>query len=510
MRFSAKNRLLLSLRRFSQIAFSILFIVSIFSTRYPLDWFINPLVFFQLDPLLIGSTAIAERIFLGALLISGTVVVFTLFFGRFFCGWFCPLGAVMDFLALFKKKRGSGVSSRLWRKAKYALLFIIIIAALIGLQWAWFFDPLAIYFRAVSLAIHPWAHGAIDRLFQFLMENGSYNEFIGNSYYWITSNIFSPVVSSYTHGVTAFGIFIAVTFLVIIRKRFWCRYLCPLGALLALLARISPYRRRVFSCGTHCTKCQQSCRMGAIAPDNSYTPSECILCMDCVTDCPGSSTFSFRSNPNPLPLTSDKETSLPPMMTRRTTLLAGTALLLQGCAVQQHSTVVPVIPPGALEYDEFIQRCIRCGNCIRICPTDVLQPKGTEGGMAGLWVPEMNFLRGHCEYECNLCGQVCPTGAIRELTLPDKKSFILGVAVIDKEICLPWIDKNNCIVCEEHCPVPGKAIDIELHTGADGTLFQRPVIIKEKCIGCGICVNRCPVEPVRAIRISTEKELVNE
>ena len=137
---------------------------------------------------------------------------------------------------------------------------------------------------------------------------------------------------------------------------------------------------------------------------------------------------------------------------------------------------------------------------MRVCPTNGLQPAIFESGFSGIWAPHLVPEIGYCEYNCNLCGQVCPTGAIPKLSLAQKQEKRLGTAMIDKDICLPWSQNKECIVCEEHCPVPSKAIKTYSEI-TSGRKILKPYVDTSLCVGCGICQNKCPVRPLRAIRV---------
>ncbi|NIQ96233.1 MAG: 4Fe-4S dicluster domain-containing protein, partial [Desulfuromonadales bacterium] len=155
-----------------------------------------------------------------------------------------------------------------------------------------------------------------------------------------------------------------------------------------------------------------------------------------------------------------------------------------------------VRPPGAVEEEEFLRRCIRCGECMKVCIGSALHPAFLEAGASGLWTPLLVARLGYCEYNCTLCGQVCPTGALRELKLEEKKKEVIGLAVIDKNRCLPFARGEECLVCEEHCPTGEKAIVFEhrdvLVNGKIRNL-KFPKVVKKLCIGCGICETKCPV-----------------
>ncbi|MBN1621312.1 MAG: 4Fe-4S dicluster domain-containing protein [Endomicrobiales bacterium] len=162
----------------------------------------------------------------------------------------------------------------------------------------------------------------------------------------------------------------------------------------------------------------------------------------------------------------------------------------------------PVIrPPGALPENEFVQRCIRCGNCMKVCITNVLQPTLLESGWQGVWTPYLSNKIAYCEYKCTLCGQVCPTGAIKKLREEEKTKTKIGTAHVHKRRCLVWEYGTECLVCEEHCPVSKKAIKTEKITLANGKTILAPVVDKDLCIGCGICENKCPASPLKAIEV---------
>lgn len=167
-------------------------------------------------------------------------------------------------------------------------------------------------------------------------------------------------------------------------------------------------------------------------------------------------------------------------------------------------------PPGSVPEGDFLSRCVRCGECMRVCPTNALQPAFDEGGLTGLWTPVLKMKSGYCEYECSLCSQVCPTHAIEILTLERKKTIRIGTAFFDKNRCLPYASARTCIVCEEHCPTPKKAIWLEETTvlGADGArvAVKQPHVDLDLCTGCGVCENKCPIADQRGVHVTSVGE----
>jgi len=141
-----------------------------------------------------------------------------------------------------------------------------------------------------------------------------------------------------------------------------------------------------------------------------------------------------------------------------------------------------VLPPGATE--QFAETCTRCYACISACPAKIIRVKA-DGGLKELHLPELCFDNGACEESCNQCSQICPTGAIRQLTQDQKWRTQIGVARIEKEKCLAWTDNEYCMVCDEYCPY--RAIQIEQRGDV-----SCPIINEDLCRGCGACENACP------------------
>ena len=491
------------MRRLSQGLILLFFVYIIWTTRYPLQGFINPKALFEIDPLVMLLTSIAERIILPGIIFALITLLITILFGRIFCGWFCPLGCVFDFWAWLTsrfRRKGENEPGKA-KNVKYLILLIILGFALAGVQAVWFFDPITIFVRIFSFNIHPFTNGLIDNSLAFLIRITNFPPWLEVIYYKLKDMLLSLSNPVFPHSIYILAIFMILLVLALFKRRFWCRYLCPLGGMLALFARYTPFRRRFRYKGAFST-CRNVCRMNAIKTDNNYLPEECILCMDCVDYCPHLDTmFSFGDVFSPKHKKKDIENGI-----SRAEFLKwmGTGLLFlsgsKSFAAQQGKRAV-IRPPAALPENEFVQRCVRCGNCMKICPTNVLQPALLESGFSGVWTPRFNTRIGYCEYKCTLCGRVCPTGAIKEIGLEEKMRTKMGLAVIDKAVCIPWAKGTECIVCEEHCPVSNKAIKLSEKKMPDGKTLKLPRIDPALCVGCAICENKCPVDPVRAVRV---------
>ena len=493
-------------RRISQGIFLTLFVYILWSTTWPLTSILPPDLFFKADPLLIIVTSISERIILPGLLVAGAMLVLTLIVGRFFCGWVCPLGTAIDMAGSLRRKRqalSDGVN-RGMRSVKFLFLGAIGIAALFGRQVAWVLDPMVIVARFVSLNLIPAVTAALNNTFIFLIRD-LHIEALRGVYRALKPTVLGIQVHFFPHTFLILAYFLAVVLAGLFVSRLWCRMLCPLGALYALAARFAPLKRIVDEC-VRCSRCRNDCRIGAIRKDLTYSQGECILCMDCVYDCPSHGTrFGFSGARVKAPENSDQAGGI---TRRQFMVLAGTSLALLGGKKAAARTVAGadrdagvIRPPAALEEEDFTDRCVRCGNCIKVCITNGLQPVSWQAGIEGIWTPQLVPEIGYCEYNCTLCGNTCPTGAIPKLSLEEKQRTKLGTARIDHSLCIPWAQGKECIVCEEHCPVADKAI----RTRRDPvTGVLKPYVDEKLCVGCGICQNKCPVRPVRAIRVTPE------
>ncbi|MCD6352335.1 MAG: 4Fe-4S binding protein [Armatimonadetes bacterium] len=488
------------LRRFVQLATLVLFVVLLLGTRWRPGGAhpAHPLLL-RVDPLSMLLTALspAHR-FLPFFLPALILLVLTVVFGRFFCGWLCPLGTTIDIAeTLFWRRRPPQREAANRPALKYYVLAASLVAALFGTQIAWLADPIPLLTRTATTVFLPIGHV----VYNFLVISGR------------------PVlralhVRAYPSAVHEFSLNLAVAafFAVVIglsyfSRRFWCRSVCPLGALFALLARWGLWRRWVTGC-VECKACLRNCKMGAIPADNpsDTRAGECILCYDCIT-CP-------RPGIVHMGLAARTPGHLTSTGTDRRAFLASAGLgLAYGATAATGLTRRPLRddllrPPGAIKRgpggiirqlteEEFRAACVRCGNCMKACVTGGLQPAVLQAGLEGLYTPVLVPTVGYCEQNCNACGDVCPSGALQHFDVAEKAHIQIGRAWVDRSRCLSWRPGDLyklCLICDEHCP--WDAIEVIVDQGQ-----KRPVVNEDKCVGCGQCENRCPVTPERAIKV---------
>jgi MauM/NapG family ferredoxin protein len=510
---SKKYRLIQILRILSQSVFFILFFYLLLKTHFPGKDYIGQVeIFFHFDPLLAVATFIASRVLFATFIFAALTLVLTIILGRVACGWACPLGSIHQFFSfIFKKSRllkPKDVEGKLlaW---KYYLLVFILVGALFSLDLVGIFDPLSLLYRSSVASILPalsQAFSSFIGLF-YLVHLSSF----GDSLVQFFENL--AVNSTFSQGFFLGVIFIVIVLLNLSRERFWCRYLCPLGAFLGIASRRNLLKLKIdeqkcIECGLCNIHCQTQAKP---FPEQDWKSSECVYCFTCSAICPTSAVgFPFKLGSEKLPQVDLSRRKL--ILTSLLGIAAVPFFRLSPSAKRVNPRLIR--PPGALPEETFLQKCIKCGECMKVCPTNALQPALSEAGPQGIWTPMLVPKIGYCEYDCSLCSQVCPTGAIKELAIKEKMQVKIGMAWVNKNRCLPWALGIPCIVCEEHCPTSPKAIklvktEVKL---PDGTVKTQaaPFIDTELCIGCGICENKCPVVDDPAIYVTSVGESRSE
>ncbi len=476
-------------RRLVQLGFLLLFLFPLLPIVYrhltlePASNFASWLL--PWDPLLALGNLFERN--LTALVFGPPLLLLALSFllGRSFCGWVCPLGTTADLvrpLAFWQARRRSGrlgADGRRNSRLRYVLLAAVLGGALLSIKLLGLIDPLIVFSRAATSA---------------------------------ATNLLGGDQALERGGATYFSLlFVAILALELWRPRFWCRHLCPEGALLSLVTRFSLLNRRVDAACVNCVLCRRACPMNAVpldAHDTDY--SDCTFCLECQSACPldgvhfgfdGLAFASWQRSPR---------TTSAPMDARQGRYVASSAAVageglsrrqfLQGLVgLAGGLAIMPLTrlegrgaslrPPGALPEADFMNACIACQECIRVCPTHGLQGAFLQTGLSGIGMPILVPRLGACALgiSCDqLCEKACPTDAIRPVKQTELK---IGLARVDHSLCLAWDQGVKCLVCVEACQYHA-AIPLHGKVTVDGN----------KCVGCGFCESGCPV-PGGAIHV---------
>lgn len=454
-------------------------------------WMRTSLVSLQLGPAL---TRLVVGIELWSICIL-IVLLVTLLFGRVYCSSLCPLGTIQD-LAIRWSRRGRRRRFRYHQPAttlQYAILMLTLVLALAGsMVLVNLLEPFSLSGRIL---------GGLARPLLMTLNNLAASILSSVDVYFLSA-IPSPPADLALFGIPV-AFLAAIVMLSIFRGRWFCNSLCPVGALLGLVSRGALFRIVIDeSTCKDCGLCEKVCKAECIdSKAKKIDFHACVSCFNCLDVCPtvglkyagrqinrrartqrvsnvGRRKF-LRNAPVPL-----------------VAVLSGSRLLDQPDTLQQGADRAPitnpVTPPGSVGTTHFSSLCTACHLCVSVCPTQVLQPSFLEYGWEGLFQPRMDYEVSYCNYECVLCSEVCPTGAILKQGPEEKKLTQIGKARFIKEDCIVITKKKDCAACAEHCPT--KAVRMVPYEG-----LRLPEVNNDICVGCGACEHACPVDPRRAI-----------
>jgi polyferredoxin len=539
-------RVLLWARRVAQASFFALFSFFLFNTAFRgtfstssdtpvrLPWPVEG--FLLTDPFVAAMTALSTHTVYRGLAWSLIVLTLTLLFGRVFCGWICPFGTLHHFFAwIFPsryvrgKQRVEANHTHGWQAAKYYLMVAFLAAAVAGSAIGGLLDPICVAVRAIGLGVMPALQyfGIRGAAVAASTNVRAIQTVSDGSQDFLARTVWTPSQAYFHQTWFIAFLFVAIIFMNRFIPRFWCRALCPLGAFLGVISRFALFgMEKDHAKCTDCNLCLVHCQ-GADSPQGGvkHRQDECHMCLNCEASCP-EDVIKFRFLPN------RRGTTSVPDLERRTVLASAAAgaiaipgMRIAGWPDRGYSEKV-IRPPGAVEEREFLERCIRCAECMKVCPNNALHPAFFEAGLEGLWTPILIPRVGYCEFSCVLCGQVCPTGAIQKIDEKQKmgigqKPVAIGTAMYDQGRCLPWAMSTPCIVCEEFCPTSPKAIwaeEVEVpkregryeQKGEQPKMLtvklKRPHVDPNLCVGCGACEKVCPIVDKPAVYVTSAGE----
>ena len=398
-------------------------------------------LFYPIQVFDVQLTALLQRVLvdfsLFAAVLLAALLVISLLFGRIYCSMLCPLGLYQEFLMLLLRRR---VPVQKNRPYKYFLAAVVFGALIGGTAFlVRLIDPYTLFGSAASGA-------------------------------WL-----------------GLGVLLALAVLVWFRGRLFCSNICPVGVVLGLISKhalkqIYIEKDKCVSCGL----CAAKCPTGSIDFKNKTVDNEtCIKCFKCLGGCRRGG-IHYGSKP------SEKIAFNP---ARRRLLVSGAVVAVLALAVkggiELGKTIAAkvkkvILPAGAGNAEDFANRCLNCNLCVQNCPMKIL--KKADGDYPAVHV---DYTDGFCDYDCNRCSAICPSGAIKRLTLAEKQKTQIGLAVINEKVCI------KCGLCVMKCP--RQAISRE-----DGSF---PLVDAGGCIGCGACKAACPVKAITIVPVEKQRIL---
>ncbi len=450
-----KNKLLYFLRL---LLSAIVLIISFLAFTITFNFFAK---FFaiQLGP---GIASLFASFSFSVLISVIAILIFTFLFGRFYCSLICPLGILQNFIDFLSFKKSKNYKNMF--KTRYTIAAITFGTLFCG--WVVGFKILEPYTNFGLIASSVWTP-----IYNFITKNQNYE-------FTISTLIISLIP------------FIILIFLVLFKRRFFCTAICPVGTILGLSAKFGLFRLTISDKCITCGACFRNCPSGSInLKDKNIDNELCIRCLKCFSVCPKQAiNFSIIK----------RQTNTVPFSQSRRNFILGTVLVLGGVITGVGSTIIrskkfleekirAILPPGAMEYSRFSSKCTSCQLCVVVCPNKVIHPR--DFSHPNIY---MDYSKNFCKYDCNACGSACPTGAIKKITLEEKQHLRIGIAKINRDLCI------NCGICAFKCPTKALNLNENRVLQFDGS----------KCIGCGACQVVCPQKAIEIVAITEQSKTV--
>jgi len=495
-------RRLKSMRRVVSMVFLILIALLFLDFRESgLHALAREILYLQFVPSLVNFLGAATLAAAGFAFVLGLTVLC----GRVYCSSICPLGTFQDLIHLaVRRRRGHRLRLRFANPRnglRYGILAATVLLLFAGSSLLLnLLDPFSVFGRMLANLGRPLVLGLNNAAASVLEQTGVHLLY---QVQWPVSAPLSIAVS--------LVMLVLVGVLAGRYGRLYCNTVCPVGALLGLVARFSRYQIDIDpeAC-KGCRLCESVCKANCIDSRRlAVDASRCVSCFNCFEVCPEEGAMRFDNRWR-------KKTGNESAEKGRRLFILGSLLWLLGLAAARVSgqtgpavqaspatvpvpETTPVCPPGSVSLAHFNSKCTACHLCVGVCPSQVLVPSAFAYGLSGLMQPRLDFLAGHCNYDCTACLEVCPSGAILPLAVEEKRITQLGVAKFIQENCVVHTDRTNCGACSEHCPT--KAVDMVPYLDTPHGLLVIPKIDETICIGCGGCEYACPTKPFKAIYV---------
>ena len=427
------------------------------------------------------------------------LLVLSLVFGRVYCSFICPMGVYQDVVAWLSKKftkKKKYTFSKAMTVLRWTVLAATVIAFIFGFNFlVGLLDPYGAYGRIVTHIFRP-AYLAGNNLLEYI-----FSSFDNYTFYKV--GIYSLGLLS---TLIALATLVGIGLLAWRNGRTWCNTICPVGTLLGFISRYSLFRLefdddKCNSCGLCAMKCKASC---INSKDKKIDYSRCVTCFNCIEACNRSAMkyapYKWKKTVTNVPENKTVDESKRRFLSATVvTAVAATSLMGQKVASITGKRALkrnlPIVPPGGLNVENLQEKCISCHLCVSKCPSHVIKPAFTEYGLGGMMQPRLYFDHGFCNYDCTVCSDVCPSKALRPLTVEQKHQTQVGQVHFIRHNCIVFTDETNCGACSEHCPT--QAVHMVPYKGVL-TIPETDVSI---CVGCGGCEYVCPAKPYKAIYV---------
>lgn len=443
----------------------------------------------------------------GSFIILAALIILTLLFGRVYCSSICPMGIYQDIVSWFSKRK---IFSKKKKRYKYSKAKNILRWSVLGVTIITFFlnlplllgliDPYSAYGRMIANVFKPVYMAGNNVLESIFTSFGNY------TFYKVEIVILS--LFAFIAGIVTF---LAIGFLAWKYGRTYCNTICPVGTVLGFLSKFSLFKVRIDEnqcnrCGSCAGKCKASC---IDSKNHSVDYSRCVACFNCLDSC-SRNALKFSPSIKNKKQEGSEATDMGKrqfLMATLTTAVTVPTVYAQEKAAQLSGTKVPtrqtpISPPGSQSAKHLLDHCTSCHLCVSRCPSNVIKPAFMEYGLGGIMQPMMNYEKGFCNYNCTVCADICPNGALLPLTEDEKHMLQIGRVTFTQDICVVHTEETNCGACAEHCPT--QAVTMIPYEGHEGLTI--PHTNPDICVGCGGCEYICPVRPHRAIFVEGNKE----
>lgn len=428
-------------------------------------------------------------------IVLGALLLTTFIFGRIYCSSICPLGVLQDISTWLARITTKKKQKFKFKKAntilRLSVLAVVLVAFVAGFSLLLgLLDPYGVFARITTHVFKPAYLAGNNLLASVLGASG------GTAFYKVPVYMLS--VSALVVSLVSLAV---VGWMSWFKGRLYCNTICPVGTFLGYISQYSLFKIRINddlcnSCGACARRCKANC-IDSKAQKIDYT--RCINCFDCIEVCSTKAMgFSYAIKPK----ASTKKTDA----SKRQFLLALGAGVAGASTLMASNTLpviksklipklAPIMPPGALTIENFSEKCISCHLCVSKCPSHVLRPSLLDYGLGGMMQPQLKYDDGFCNYNCTLCSDICPTGAILPLSVEQKHLLQIGRVQLELDKCIVITDDTNCGACSEHCPTQA------VHMVAHKFGLTKPEIDPAICVGCGGCEYICPARPQKAIYV---------